>query len=85
MARRDPSILSAGAVALSNSATLAALIHHLRRIGAVSEEAERAIYEHALFLLEEGQGPEQSDVFEAARELIEEHLRPGGDETEGTA
>lgn len=79
MARRDPAVLSAGAVALSNSATLAALISHLRRIGAVSAEAERNIYEHALMLLEESQGPEQSDVFEAARELIEEHLRPDSD------
>ena len=45
-----------GAVALSNSATLAALIGHLRRIGAVSAEAERDIYENALQMLEEGQG-----------------------------
>jgi len=79
MAKRnnhDPAILSAGAVALSNSATLAALIVHFRRIGAISEEAEREIYEHALQMLEEGQGDDDSGVFAAARDLIEEHLRP---------
>jgi len=73
---RDPAILSAGAVALSSSAILVALIGHLRRIGAVGGESEREIYEHALQMLEEGQGDDDSGVFAAARELIEEHLRP---------
>ncbi|OJY66412.1 hypothetical protein [Rhizobium sp. 60-20] len=72
----DHPILSAGAVALSNSATLAALIGHLRRIGVVTKEAEREIYEDALQMLEESQGDDDSGVFAAARELIEEHLRP---------
>lgn len=76
MAKRDPAILSAGAVALSNSATFAALMQHLRRIGAVSEQAEREIYENALLSLEEAQGDDHSGVFAAARELIEQHLRP---------
>jgi len=73
---RDAAALSAGAVALSNSATLAALISHLRRIGAVSAEAERDIYENALEMLEEGQGDDHSGVFAAARDLIGEHLKP---------
>lgn len=73
---RQNAIISAGAVALSNSATLAALIGHLRRIGAISEEAEREIYENALQMLEESQSDDDSGVFDAARELIEEHLRP---------
>ncbi|MGO7522507.1 hypothetical protein, partial [Rhizobium brockwellii] len=60
----------------STSAILAALVGHLRRIGAVSEEAERAIYEHALQMLEEGQGIDDVGVFAAAREVIEEQLRP---------
>lgn len=73
--KHDPAILSAGAVALSSSAILAALVAHLRRIGAVSEEAEREIYEHALQMLEEGQGDDDSGVFAAARELIEGQLK----------
>ena len=76
---RDAAALSAGAVALSNYATLAALIGHLRRIGAVSAvsaEAERDIYENALEMLEEGQGDDHSGVFAAARDLIGEHLKP---------
>ncbi|WP_267550325.1 hypothetical protein [Rhizobium rhizogenes] len=72
----NAAILSAGAVALSTSAILAALVGHLRRIGAISEEAEREIYENALQMLEEGQGDDDSGVFAAARELIEQHLRP---------
>ena len=72
----DPAILSAGAVALSTSAILAALVSHLKRIGAISDDAEREIYEDALQMLEESQGGDDSGVFAAARELIEEHLRP---------
>lgn len=76
MAPRDLAILSAGAVALSNSATFAALMQHLHRIGVLSEKAEREIYEQALLSLEEAQGDDDSGVFAAARELIEQHLRP---------
>ncbi|WP_430256507.1 hypothetical protein [Neorhizobium sp. DAR64872/K0K18] len=69
-------ILSAGAVALSCSATIAALVGQLRRIGVLSDEMQREIYEDALLMLEESQGDDESGVFEAARELIEMHLRP---------
>ncbi|UVC12413.1 hypothetical protein IHQ71_30905 (plasmid) [Rhizobium sp. TH2] len=72
----DPAVLSAGAVALSTSAVLVELVSHLRRIGALSEGAQRDIYERALMSLEEGQMDDDSGVFRAARELIEMHLRP---------
>lgn len=72
---QDPAVLSAGAVALSNSATLAALMIHLKGLGLLTEEIEREIYEDALMLLEDGQEDDESGVFEAARELIEQHLR----------
>lgn len=72
----DPAILSAGAVALSTSSITAALVFRLRRLGILDEQAEREIYEHALLMLEESQGDDDSGVFDAARELIEVHLRP---------
>lgn len=78
----DPAVLSAGAVALSTSAITAALVFRLRRLGILDEQGEREIYEHALLMLEEGQGNDDSGVFDAARELIEEQLRAGG-ETHG--
>lgn len=71
----DPAILSAGAVALSSSAVLAELVVHLKRIGAISDAAEREIYERALLSLEELHGDDDSGVFAAARDLIEMHLR----------
>jgi len=71
----DPATLSAGAVALSTSAITAALVFRLRRLGILDEQGEREIYEHALLMLEEGQGDDDSGVFDAARELIEEQLR----------
>jgi hypothetical protein len=73
----DPAALSAGAVALSTSAITAALVFRLRRLGILDEQGEREIYEHALLMLEEGQGDDDSGVFDAARELIEQQLRPG--------
>lgn len=62
---------------LVSSATLAALVARLRRIGALTAQDERELYEHALMLLEEGQAasPEMRDVFAAARAVIEEQLR----------
>lgn len=73
----SPALLSAGAVALSTSAITAALVFRLRRLGILDEQGEREIYEHALLMLEESQGDDESGVFDAARELIEENLRPG--------
>ena len=74
----DPAVLSTGAVALSTSAITAALVFRLRRLGILGEQGEREIYEHALLMLEEGQGDDDSGVFDAARELIEQQLRPEG-------
>lgn len=72
-------VLSAGAVALSTSSILAALVGHLRRTGKMSVAEQVEIYEDALLMLEEGQGGgDDSGVFRAARELIEMHLRPEG-------
>ena len=44
----DSAILSAGAVALSNPAAFASQMQHLRRNGAVGEEAERELIERHL-------------------------------------
>ncbi len=62
---------------LVSSATLAALVARLRRIGAFSAQDEREVYEHALMLLEQGQAasPDMEPVYAAAREVIEEQLR----------
>lgn len=62
---------------LVSSATLAALVSRLRRVGTLSAEDERELYEHALTLLEQGQAarPDLAEVYEAAREVIEEQLR----------
>ncbi|MGK6313748.1 hypothetical protein [Neorhizobium sp. DT-125] len=73
---RNDAIISAGAVALSTAATVAALIAHLRRMSILTEAMEHEIYEQALMMVEESQGDDDSGVFTAARELIEEHLRP---------
>jgi hypothetical protein len=73
-----PATLSAGAVALSTSAITAALVFRLRRLGILDEQGEREIYEHALLMLEESQGDDDSGVFDTAQELIEVHLRSGG-------
>lgn len=72
----DPAIQSAGAVALSTSSITAALVFRQRRLDILDEQAAREICEHALLMLEESQGDDDSGVFDAARELIEVHLRP---------
>lgn len=72
----DPAVLSAGAVALSSSSILAALVAFLQRRGDLAPDEVREIYEDALLALEEGQMDDDSGVFAAARELIEMHLRP---------
>lgn len=69
--------LSAGALALSTSAKFAALMAHLRRIGAVSEQAERAIYEDALLILREAQGADKNSLVLGAERIIEKQLEDG--------
>lgn len=64
---------------LVSASVLAALVSRLRRIGVLSPEDERELYEHALMLLEQQAGTapaEMAHVYEAAREVIEDQLRP---------
>jgi len=63
---------------LVSASVLAALVARLRRIGVLSAEDERELYEHALLLLEEQSAnspPEMRPVMRAARKVIEEQLR----------
>jgi hypothetical protein len=62
---------------LVTSAVISALISGLVRSGALTMAERREIYEHALLMLEARQAevPHSQAVFEAARELIEQHLR----------
>lgn len=68
---------SVAASQLASAAILAALVSALTRKGVLTDSEVRELYEHALLMIEEGQGdsPEAELVFAAARELIEEHLR----------
>ena len=73
--------LTTGAVAVSSSAILAALVQSLHNKGVLSGEETVEIYEQALMLLEMQQAhadenPLYSQVVALARELIEQHLRP---------
>ena len=70
-----------GAVTLSSSAILAALVQSLHDKGVLSGEETVEIYETALFLLEQQQAgadevPGYGEIMDLARELIEQHLRP---------
>ena len=73
--------VTTGAVALSSSAILAALVQSLHDKGLLSGDETVEIYEQALLLLEMQQAgangtPVYGQVVELARELIEQHLRP---------
>jgi hypothetical protein len=63
-----------------SSATLAALVSMLTRKGVLSVDEEREIFEQALLMLEAAQAktPEMGGIYEAARGIIEVHLRPNG-------
>lgn len=65
------------AAGLVSSATLAALVSMLKRKHVISEREERETYEHALVLIAQGQAaaPDMSEIYQAAREVIEEQLR----------
>lgn len=70
------------AVTLSSSAILAALVQSLHDKGLLSGEETVEVYEQALLLLEMQQAtadtvPVYGEVVDMARELIEQHLRPG--------
>lgn len=63
---------------LVSASVLAALVARLRRIGVLSAEDERELYEHALLLLEEQSAnspPEMRPAMRAARKVIEDQLR----------
>ena len=68
------------ASSLMAGALQAALIQSMIRKKLITDEEAHEIYEQALWMLETNQAASSSpDVFEAARELIEQHLRrPSG-------
>ena len=77
----DPSELTMGAVTLSSSAILAALVQSLHDKNVLSGEETVEVYEQALMLLELQQAqadrsPVYGQIVALARELIEQHLRP---------
>ncbi len=63
---------------LVSSSVLASLIGMLGAKGVLSDAEVREIYEQALFLLEQHQANDHgaAEIYEAAREIIEEQLRP---------
>jgi hypothetical protein len=64
------------ASSLMAGALQAALIQSMIRKNIITDEEGHEIYEQALLMLETSQAVTSSpDVFEAARELIEQHLR----------
>lgn len=66
------------ATLLSSTATFAALVSVLKRKAVLSHEDEREMYEQALLMLETSQGddPDCSFIYELARNVIEEQLKP---------
>lgn len=71
-------IASLAASQLVTSSILSELVPQLMRSGALTADQARDVYEQALLAIEtqRGQvGAEAHYVFDAARELIEEHLR----------
>ncbi|MEE9924008.1 MAG: hypothetical protein PBV01_11670 [Brucella anthropi] len=66
------------ATLLSSTASFAALMLLLKRKGLISVDDEREMYEEALLLLETRQGddPETNHLYELARAVIEDQLRP---------
>jgi hypothetical protein len=73
----DP-LESVAASELVSASMLASLIPALVNRGALSPQDANEIYENALMMIEMQQGadPAVQRVYEAARELIEMHLRP---------
>lgn len=73
----DP-VESIAASELVTSALVASLIPTLVERGTLSPKDAREIYENALLMIESAQGNEPGvrRIYEAARELIEAHLRP---------
>jgi hypothetical protein len=70
-------LTAVAANSLANAAMIAALIRTLNRVQVLGDAEVHELYEFALQLIEEGQAASQAsqEVFEIARELIEQHLR----------
>jgi hypothetical protein len=73
----DP-LESIAASGLVSASLIAALIPALVDTGVLSPRGAREIYENALLMIETQQSddPSSKRIYEAARELIESHLRP---------
>ncbi|NKC48136.1 hypothetical protein I6H96_02625 [Brucella anthropi] len=69
------------ATLLSSTASFAALVSLLKRKGVLSDQDEREMYEQALLMLETSQAdePDCGPLYELARNVIEEQLKPNGD------
>ena len=79
MPKEFDKLAAVAASGLVTAALISALVSGLVRKGALTTAERREIYEHALLMLEAQQAgvvPHSLAVFEAARELIEQHLRP---------
>lgn len=63
---------------MTTAATLAALMKKLIALGIMTPADAKEVYEDALLMIEQQQGASHAsqDIFAAARELIEQHLRP---------
>jgi hypothetical protein len=62
---------------LASAAIVAALVSTLQSKGLLSDQDVKDTYEHALLMIEAQQSEsEMAEIYEAARELIEQHLRP---------
>ena len=63
---------------LATASLLSALIHKLVEKTVLSDQDAKDVYETALLSIEQKQGsaPASTEVFIAAREMIEQHLRP---------
>ena len=74
----DPRISAIAASDLVSASVLASLIGMLGAKGILSDDEVREVYEQALFLLESHQAEADdgmSNIYEAAREIIEAQLR----------
>ena len=73
---------SIAASGLASAAILASLVQTLVDKGLLSESEVREVYEQAMLMMEidSGGSPTAASIFDSARELIEEHLRPAKNE-----
>lgn len=74
----DAQINALSASHLAGAAIQASLIAMLHQKGLITNAETVELFERALLMIEQQQGasPHSQDVFAAARELIEQHLRP---------